>query len=168
MTSPSLNQRAISFLAFSTLSEPWQTLRPCWRVSSCIRRIRACTYDIDGVVTTNGAGGGGEGVGGAEESWRRKLSVIGSHRGKGRRTAASLDGITALPDHGDDGAAVHVYWSSQHRSGSTRVGRCTLDEASEEWLLLEVGIFTRVSILGLEALGYRSYSGPRGAPCRGW
>jgi hypothetical protein len=137
-------------LAFSTLSEPWQTLRPCWGVSSCIRRIRACTYDIDGVVTTDGAGGGSEGVGGAEESWGRKLSVIGSHRDKGRRTAASLDGITALPDHGDDGAAVHVYWSSQHRSGSgsTRVGCRTLDKASEEGLLFEVGICTKVSIVG--------------------
>lgn len=28
MTSSGLNQRAISFLAFSTESEPWQTLRP--------------------------------------------------------------------------------------------------------------------------------------------
>ena len=27
----------------------------------------------------------------------------------GIRTSAGLDGITALPDHGADGAAVHVY-----------------------------------------------------------
>lgn len=35
MSSFSLNQRAISFWAFSTLSEPWQTLRPtsCYVVS---------------------------------------------------------------------------------------------------------------------------------------
>lgn len=83
MTSPSLNQRAISFLAFSTLSEPWQTLRPCLGVSSCIGQAkdRACTYDIDGVVATDGAGGGGKGVGGAEESWKQRLSVIAYTQG---------------------------------------------------------------------------------------
>jgi hypothetical protein len=47
-----------------------------------------CTYD--GEVTTDGAGLGGKGVGGTED------------------LASSLDGITALPDHGADGAAAHV------------------------------------------------------------
>lgn len=85
MTSPSLNQRAISFLAFSTLSEPWQTLRPCLGVSNCVLgrpSDRGCTYDIDGVVTTDGAGGGGKGVGGAKESWKRRLSVIAYTQGQ--------------------------------------------------------------------------------------
>lgn len=71
-----------------------------------------------------------------------------THRDRRWLTAAGLDGITALPDHGDDGAAVHVYWSSQHRSGATRGGCRTLDEASEEGLVLEVGICTRVSMVG--------------------
>lgn len=78
----------------------------------------------------------------------RGCQSLHKHRDRSRLTAASLDGITALPDHGDDGAAVHVYWSSQHRSGSTRGGCRTLDEASEEGLVLEVGICTRVSIFG--------------------
>lgn len=46
--------------------------------------------DVDGVVTTDGARGGGKGVGGTEDG------------------TAGLDGITALPDHGADGARVHV------------------------------------------------------------
>jgi len=37
--------------------------------------------------------------------------------------AASLDGVTALPNHGADGTTQHV-----------------LDQAGEEWLLLEVGV----------------------------
>ena len=46
--------------------------------------------DIDGVVTTDGAWGGGQWVGGTEEN------------------AAGLDGVLALPDHGADWARVHV------------------------------------------------------------
>jgi len=42
-------------------------------------------------------------------------------QGRGIHTAASLDGVTALPDHGADGARVHV-----------------LNEASEEGLASEV------------------------------
>ena len=49
--------------------------------------------DIDGEVTTDGAWCGGERVGGTEES------------------AAGLDDVFALPDHGADGAAAHVYSS---------------------------------------------------------
>jgi hypothetical protein len=44
----------------------------------------------NGVVTTDGARGRGERVGGAEED------------------TAGLDGVTTLPDHGADGAATHV------------------------------------------------------------
>ena len=47
--------------------------------------------DVDGEVTTDGAGGRGKGVGGAEEN------------------TAGLDGVTALPDHGADGARGHVW-----------------------------------------------------------
>jgi hypothetical protein len=46
--------------------------------------------DVNGEVATDGAGGRGSGVGGTEEG------------------TAGLDGITALPDHGADGARVHV------------------------------------------------------------
>jgi hypothetical protein len=46
--------------------------------------------DVNGEVATDGAGGRGRGVGGTEEG------------------TAGLDGITALPDHGADGARVHV------------------------------------------------------------
>jgi hypothetical protein len=48
------------------------------------------TISYNGVVTTDGAWGGSGRVGGAEED------------------TASLDGITALPDHGADGAGTHV------------------------------------------------------------
>lgn len=49
----------------------------------------ALTYN--GVVTTDGARGGGKRVGGTEDG------------------TAGLDGVTALPDHGADWAATHVY-----------------------------------------------------------
>lgn len=67
------------------------------------------TYN--GEVTTDGARGGGKGVGGAEED------------------TAGLDGVTALPDHGADGARGHVG-----------------NETVEEGLALEVGV------VGLEVL----------------
>jgi hypothetical protein len=62
-------------------------------------------------------------------------------RTDGQLTAAGLDGITALPDHGDDGAAEHVL-----KSVSTNIitkilrVRLTGDEAGEEGLVLEVGV----------------------------
>lgn len=93
LSSSGLNQRAISDLADSTASEPWQTLRPTsclcvsWLFSVGYSR-KAETHD--GVVTTDGTGGRGTGVGGSEED------------------TAGLDGITTLPDHGADGARVHV------------------------------------------------------------
>ena len=46
--------------------------------------------DVQGVVATDGAGSGGQGVGGAQDG------------------TAGLDGVLALPDHGADGAAQHV------------------------------------------------------------
>jgi hypothetical protein len=46
--------------------------------------------DVNGKVTTDGSGSRGGRVGGAEED------------------TAGLDGVTALPDHGADGARVHV------------------------------------------------------------
>ena len=67
------------------------------------------TYN--GEVTTDGARGRGEGVGGAEED------------------TAGLDGVTALPDHGADGAGGHVG-----------------NETGEEGLAGEVGV------VGLEVL----------------
>ena len=87
------NQRAISSLADSGESEPWQILRP---TSTALVRTHA-------QVTADGAGGRGEGVGSAEQS------------------AALLDDILALPDHGDNGAGSHV-----------------LDQTREEGLALEV------------------------------
>ena len=70
-----------------------------------------CTYD--GEVTTDGSGLGGEGVGGTED------------------LAAGLDGITALPDHGADGAGAHVG-----------------DESREEGLLGEVLVVLLKVLLG--------------------
>jgi hypothetical protein len=46
--------------------------------------------DVNGEVATDGARGGGSGVGGTEKG------------------TAGLDGVAALPDHGADGARVHV------------------------------------------------------------
>jgi hypothetical protein len=67
------------------------------------------TYN--GEVTTDGARGGGKGVGGTEKD------------------TAGLDGVTALPDHGADGAGGHVG-----------------NETGEEGLAGEVGV------VGLEVL----------------
>lgn len=47
--------------------------------------------DVNGEITTDGAGGGGQGVGGTEDD------------------TAGLDDVTALPDHGGDGARAHVF-----------------------------------------------------------
>ena len=55
-----------------------------------IRAVADVSADVNGEVTTDGAWGGCEWVGGAENG------------------AASLDNVTALPDHGADWARVHV------------------------------------------------------------
>ena len=59
-------------------------------VLNAVGAVADVAADIDGVVTTDGAGGGGQGVGGTEDG------------------AAGLDDVLALPDHGADGAAQHV------------------------------------------------------------
>lgn len=46
-----------------------------------------------------------------------------------KHTAASLDGVTALPDHGADGARVHV-----------------LNQTSEERLASEISVYEYVRI----------------------
>jgi hypothetical protein len=47
--------------------------------------------NVESEVATDGAGSRGEGVGGTEDG------------------TAGLDGVTALPDHGADGAGAHVW-----------------------------------------------------------
>lgn len=69
---------------------------------------------LEAEVAADGAGGGGEGVGGTEHDWRRVCQLVFFEkacleRGVRVRTAAGLDGIKTLPNHSDDGAAVHVY-----------------------------------------------------------
>ena len=104
-------------MAFSTESLPWQTLRP----TSCPAlapaqyglRLDAGWDTYDGVVATDGARLGGERVGGAED------------------LAAGLDGVTAFPDHGADGAAAHVG-----------------NQSREEGLVGEIGIVLLEVLLG--------------------
>ncbi|GMS99065.1 hypothetical protein PENTCL1PPCAC_21240, partial [Pristionchus entomophagus] len=45
---------------------------------------------LDGIVSADGSGGGGQGVGGSEHS------------------TSLLDDVKSLPDHGDDGSRLHV------------------------------------------------------------
>lgn len=59
-------------------------------VLDAVGTVADVTADIDGVVATDGARGGGKRVGGTEDG------------------TASLDGITAFPDHSADRARVHV------------------------------------------------------------
>lgn len=60
-----------------------------WFFSLYVLRRRG-RFTYNGEVTTDGAGLRGERVGGTED------------------LAAGLDGVTALPDHGANGAAAHV------------------------------------------------------------
>lgn len=95
--------------------------------------------DIDRKVTADGTGGGGQGVGGSEENCAERLvsrmsrSCLGTginipsnyallSEGGLVRTTASLDGVTALPDHGADGAAHHVCPAVSATSGGLGVG----------------------------------------------
>jgi hypothetical protein len=64
--------------------------------------------DVKGVVTTDGAGSGGKGVGGTEDG------------------AAGLDGVTALPDHGADGARAHI-WNVSVRVSIVKGGSDAID-----------------------------------------
>lgn len=63
-----------------------------------VRAVADVSADVDGEVTTDGAWGGCEWVGGAEDG------------------AAGLDDVTALPDHGADWAGVHVYRKRELRA----------------------------------------------------
>jgi hypothetical protein len=60
-------------------------------VLDAVGAVAHVAADIESEVATDSAGGRGEGVGGTEDG------------------AASLDGVTALPDHGADGAGTHVW-----------------------------------------------------------
>jgi len=71
-----------------TLLEPESDL--LLAVLDAVGAVADVAANVEGEVTTDGAGGGGEGVGGTEDG------------------AAGLDGVTALPDHGADGAGAHV------------------------------------------------------------
>ena len=59
-------------------------------VLDAVGAVADVAADIESVVATDGTGGGSEGVGGTEDG------------------AAGLDGVTAFPDHGADGAGAHV------------------------------------------------------------
>lgn len=82
-------------------------------VLDAVGAVANVAANINGEVTTDGARGGGKRVGGTEDG------------------AAGLDDLTALPDHGDDGAAQHVG-----------------DEAGEERLGAEVSIVLLEVLLG--------------------
>jgi hypothetical protein len=74
-----------------------------------IGAVADVSADIDGEVTADGAGGGGQRVGGAKED------------------TASLDGITALPDHGANGARVHVLNQTREEGLASQVGIVLLE-----------------------------------------
>ena len=61
------------------------------------------------------------------ENWSRRTRSGGQGVGSAKHNAASLDGIEALPHHGNDGARGHV-----------------LDEAREEGLALQVSIVCKI------------------------
>ena len=65
---------------------------------------------VEGVVTADSAGGGGEGVGGTEHD------------------TAGLDGVLALEDNADDGAGEH-WRSAVYRGGGNAQSR-TADEVA--------------------------------------
>lgn len=58
-------------------------------------------------------------------------------------TTASLDSITALPDHGADGARGHVYMKLD-LVVSIGFGSYTLNQTREERLASEIGIYNDV------------------------
>ena len=60
-------------------------------VLDAVGAVADVAADVDGVVTTDGTGSGGQGVGGTQDG------------------TASLDDVLALPNHGADGAAQHVW-----------------------------------------------------------
>lgn len=111
--------------------------------------------DVDGEVAADGARGGGKGVGGTEQD------------------TAGLDGVTALPDHGADGARGHVWgalacnatWvverggfagalqGSWRGCGDSEARARTGNQAGEEGLASEVGVvLLEVLLAGLDEL----------------
>jgi hypothetical protein len=97
--------------------------------------------DVDGVVTADGAWGAVLGVCGTEDD------------------AASLDGVTAFPDHGADGAGCHICGLCMSvlvdggggRGGDGKRGlweRRTGDETGEEGLLVQVFVVLLEVLLG--------------------
>lgn len=62
-------------------------------VLDAVGAVADVAANVEGEVTTDGAGSGGQGVGGTQDG------------------AASLDSVLALPDHGADGTAQHVWHS---------------------------------------------------------
>jgi len=89
--------------------EPESNLLLC--VLNAVRAVADVPSDIDSVITADRAWGGSQWVGGAEKSWYKLDMWCCGALGKGGwgHTAAGLDGIAALPDHGADWAGVHVY-----------------------------------------------------------
>lgn len=130
-------------------------------VLDAVGAVADVAADVDGEVATDGAGGRGEGVGGAEEDcWRQKSAFDlfqwvelarlvrrdGIANERSVRTTTGLDGITALPDHGGDRAALHVCEillallpntsSNSDWGGKTHTG----EKTGEEGLLLQVSV----------------------------
>ncbi len=88
--------------------------------------------------------------------------------GNGKLTAASLDGITALPDHGADGARKHVYNVVSFCGPIEAQSVPTLDEATEEGLAGEILVWAKVSTYSTRfERQLDAYSAARGAPWRG-
>lgn len=94
LVTPSLpNQRLISFWAFSTLHAEFDQLflfcvTPLH--NSRVGTVADVSADGEGKVTSDGTGGGLQGVGSAQDG------------------STGLDGVQTLPNHTDDGARVHV------------------------------------------------------------
>ena len=109
----------ISCSAFSTESEPWQILRPTASTKSprIVPFYFGARHRIPFSIHT------------------RKIAKknIGRTGGRCERVSraehytTSLDGVEALPDHGDDWARTHVYCYS-------RCEATTFDKSREKWL----------------------------------
>jgi hypothetical protein len=100
------------------------------------------------------------------------LALVFKGKGVGEKwafTAASLDGVKALPNHSNDRAAVHVCREKlTGRRCGQRMGRRTVDEVGKERLGRQVGVCGVVSVLRYSGRPQPSgtYSASRGAPCR--
>ena len=63
-------------------------------------------------------------------------------------TSASLDCVTAFPDHSNDRTAQHIYLNVSARPTKPLVDLHTCDKALEERLLREIGIVLLEMLLG--------------------